>query len=201
MEFHEKLQYLRKQNGLTQDELAKALFVSRAAVSKWESGKGYPNIESLKIIAEFFGLTVDELLSSNQLLTIAEEDTRQKENRLRDLVFGLLDVSYCLLFSLPFFANRTGNIIEEVSLLSLNAVSPLLKSVFFVLVSFSVIWGVLTLALQNCQNAFWVRNKGKISLLLNAVCTISFVLGLQPYASIFLFVFLIIKVLILTKKR
>ena len=46
MEFNEKLQNLRKQKGLTQEELATALFVSRTAISKWESGRGYPNIES-----------------------------------------------------------------------------------------------------------------------------------------------------------
>ena len=55
MEFNEKLQELRKRKRLTQEELASSLYVSRTAVSKWESGKGYPNIESLKLIANFFG--------------------------------------------------------------------------------------------------------------------------------------------------
>ena len=54
MEFSEKLQELRKNRGLTQEELAEALFVSRTAVSKWESGRGYPSIESLKEISKFF---------------------------------------------------------------------------------------------------------------------------------------------------
>ena len=40
MEFHEKLQELRKQKGLTQEELAESLYVSRNAISKWESGRG-----------------------------------------------------------------------------------------------------------------------------------------------------------------
>ena len=48
MELSEKLQELRKEKGLTQEELAEALFVSRTAISKWESGRGVPNIESLK---------------------------------------------------------------------------------------------------------------------------------------------------------
>lgn len=63
MEFHETLQTLRKQRGLTQEQLAESLFVSRTAVSKWESGRGYPSIDSLKAIAAFFSVTVDELLS------------------------------------------------------------------------------------------------------------------------------------------
>ncbi len=46
MEFSDKLQQLRKQNNLTQEQPAEQLFVSRTAVSKWESGRGYPNIES-----------------------------------------------------------------------------------------------------------------------------------------------------------
>ena len=52
MEFHEKLKELRKNKGLTQEELSEALFVSRTAISKWESGRGYPGIDSLKEIAK-----------------------------------------------------------------------------------------------------------------------------------------------------
>ena len=61
MDFSEKLQNLRKQHGLTQEELAAKLFVSRTAISKWESGRGYPNIDSLKEISKFFSVSVDEL--------------------------------------------------------------------------------------------------------------------------------------------
>ena len=85
MEFNRKLQELRKRKGLTQEELAEALFVSRTAISKWESGKGYPNIDSLKALAKFFGVTVDELLSGDELLTIAEEDHKQKQSSLRSV--------------------------------------------------------------------------------------------------------------------
>ena len=53
MEFGEKVQKLRNQNKWTQEQLAEKLYVSRTAVSKWESGKGYPNIDSLKTIKVF----------------------------------------------------------------------------------------------------------------------------------------------------
>ena len=72
MEFNEKLQQLRKQNNMTQEQLAEKLYVSRAAVSKWESGKGYPNIESLKAISKLFSVSIDDLMSGNELLTLAE---------------------------------------------------------------------------------------------------------------------------------
>ena len=53
MEFNEKLQELRKNKNLTQEQLAEMLFVSRTAISKWESGRGYPSIASLKEISNF----------------------------------------------------------------------------------------------------------------------------------------------------
>ena len=59
MEFHEKLQQLRKQKNLTQEELAELLFVSRTAISKWESGRGLPNIDSLKAIYKVFSISID----------------------------------------------------------------------------------------------------------------------------------------------
>ncbi len=51
MEFNEKLQDLRKRHKLTQDQLSQKLHISRTAVSKWESGRGFPNIEALKNIS------------------------------------------------------------------------------------------------------------------------------------------------------
>ena len=89
MEFCEKLQELRKSRGLTQEELAEQLYVSRTAISKWESGRGYPSIDSLKAIAKYFSVSVDDLLSSDTVLTIAEEDRKQRKKRSRTLVFGL----------------------------------------------------------------------------------------------------------------
>lgn len=201
MEFNEKLQELRKHKGLTQEELAELLFVSRTAVSKWESGRGYPNIDSLKAIARFFGVTIDELLSGDELLTIAEKDTEQKENHIRDLVFGLLDISVAVFFFLPLFGQKVNGIIQEVSLLSLTEIASYLRIAYFVVAIGIAVFGILTLALQKCQQLFWVRNKNKISLILNAVGVTLFIISTQPYSAILLFVFLVIKGLMLIKSR
>lgn len=62
----EQIVFLRKQKGLTQEDLAKALGVTNQAVSKWESGQCYPDIQLLPDIAELFGVSVDELLGCNE---------------------------------------------------------------------------------------------------------------------------------------
>jgi transcriptional regulator with XRE-family HTH domain len=201
MEFNEKLQELRKQKGLTQEELAQALFVSRTAVSKWESNRGYPSIDSLKAIAKFFSVTIDELLSGDEVLTIAEEDSRQKEGYFCDMVFGLLDCSAALFFFLPLFGQNIGGVVYEVSLLTLNAVAPYLRAVYFATVSGIAAWGILTLALQNCSNQSWINLKRKASLALNVAGVLIFIISSQPYAAVLLFIFLLIKALIFVKKR
>ena len=201
MEFNEKLQELRKQKNMTQEDLAASLYVSRTAISKWESGRGYPNIDSLKAIAKFFGVTVDELLSGEELLSVAHEDGKQKENRIYDLVFGLLDISAALLLFLPFFGQKTGDLIQSVSLLALTDVEPYLRIFYFIFVSAIILSGILTLAFQNFEKSFRTENKRKISLILNAVGSLLFIVSLQPYAATFLFVFLAIKALLLIKWR
>ncbi len=201
MEFHETLQELRKQKGLTQEELAASLYVSRTAISKWESGRGYPNIDSLKRIAALFSVTVDDLLSGNELLWVAEEETRQTEYRACDLVFGLLDICTALLLFLPLFAQRVNGAVKSVPLLSLTAISPYLRVFFFAFVALTVVWGVLTLALQNTRSAVWMTTKSKFSLIASAVGTVVFVLSLQPYAAVFTFAFLSIKVTMLIKRQ
>ena len=200
MEFNQKLQELRKQKGLTQEDLAASLYVSRTAISKWESGRGYPNIDSLKTIARFFGVTIDELLSGDELLTLAEEDTKQKETHFRDLVYGLLDLSMAMLLFLPFFAAKTDGVIQSVSLVILGGVRFYLKVAYLVAVIGTVVTGVLTLTLQNCQASVWLKRKTLISLILGTVSVLLFIISSQPYAAAFAFVLLVMKAFMLIKR-
>ena len=201
MEFHEKLQELRKRKGLTQEELAEPLFVSRTAVSKWESGRGFPNIESLKAISAYFGISLDELLSGEELLVIAEKDHKEKERTVRDLVFGLLDCGMLLLLFLPFFGQRVKDTVQSVSLLNLCEAQPYLKTAYMVFVLVVSAMGVLLLALQNVHRYFWCRSKYVLSIALSAMGVCLFVISQQPYVAVFTFVFLMIKTLMLLKGR
>ena len=201
MDFNEKLRELRKRKGLTQEELAAALYVSRTAISKWESGRGYPNIESLKAIAKLFSVSIDELLSGDELLTLAEEEQREQAARLRDRVFGLLDLSAVMFFFLPVFAQRADGRIQEVSLLSLNGIAPYLQAAYFACVIGMIGCGILALALSRTGSIIRPRIGNNISTLLNVLGMLLFVAGLQPYAAVILFVFLMIKVVLLVKSK
>lgn len=200
MEFNEKLQQLRKQKKLTQEELAQVLYVSRTAISKWESGRGYPNIESLKAIAAFFNVTVDELLTGDEVLTIAEDDGKKKEMYLRTLVFGLLDLSVCLFLFLPLFGQQEGKTVVSVSLLALTQTAEYLRIAYFAAAVALSLFGVLTLVLQNCSQSFWLQHQNRISLALHIMAVLLFIVSSQPYAAAMLFLFLLIKVFLLIKK-
>lgn len=201
MEFNEKIQELRKQKGLTQEQLAEKLYVSRTAISKWESDRGYPNIESLKAIAKFFSVTVDELLSTDEVLTIAEEDSKRKEKHFRDLMYAFLDICIAMLLFLPFFAEDADGIIQSVSLITLSGVQPYLKIAYLAVVIVMTVMGILTLTLQNCQAMAWLKSKTTISLMLGAIAVLVFMISSQPYAAVFAFALLAIKALMLIKRQ
>lgn len=67
MEFNEKLRKLRKEKGLSQEELADIIGVSRQALSKWESGTSYPEMEKLIALSGIFGVTIDSLVKDDGL--------------------------------------------------------------------------------------------------------------------------------------
>ena len=200
MEFYEKLQQLRKSRELTQEELAEALFVSRTAISKWESGRGYPNIDSLQAIAKFFGVTVDALLSGDQVLTLAKQERKAQASAFRDLVFGLLDLSSALFFFVPLFGQSLEGFVRAVPLTGLTQSPGYLRAGYYAVVAALILFGILTLALQNCRRVFWTKNKSFISLGLNGVAALLFILSTQPYAAAFAFLTLTVKVAILLKK-
>lgn len=201
MEFNEKLQELRKKKGLTQEELARELYVSRTAISKWESGRGYPSIDSLKAIAAFFSVTVDELLSTDEILVLAEKDVKQRESCMRDLLFGTLDACMSFLLFLPLFALREAEFVQSVSLLMLEGIGGYLKILYFAAVLGASIFGILMLALQSCVSTLWNKIKIKASLLIGTAVLLLFIISLQPYAAVFAFLLLAVKVLVALKPR
>ena len=65
--FSDKLKKLRLSKNLTQDQLAKLIYVSRSAVAKWEQNRGFPNIDAFQRISKIFEVSIDDLLSDKEL--------------------------------------------------------------------------------------------------------------------------------------
>ena len=95
-----------------------------------------------------------------------------------------------MFFFLPLFGQEKDGLLQEVSLLSLTEIAQYLRAAYVAVAVVIVAVGILTLALQNCRCGFWVRSKSKVSLAWNAVGVLLFIIGTQPYAAAFLFVFL-----------
>lgn len=200
MEFQYKLQELRKQKGLTQEELSDVLYVSRTAISKWESGRGYPSIDSLKAISEYFSISIDELLSNKELIRFAEKDSNQKIQRQRDLVFGLLDCSIAMLYFIPIFSYRVNDFVKQVSLFSIENKPDFILISFVSIITLTVLCGITILAMQSSTNEVWNKIKINLSLVLSIISVVIFLATLQSYPTFYTFVLLIIKGALLIKQ-
>lgn len=119
---------------------------------------------------------------------------------MRDLVFGLIDCSIGMLFFIPLFGQKEGEIIRQVSLLSLQEYPFFIKAAYFTIISLSVVCGIATLTLQNYSSIMWLKAKTALSMILTTISVVIFIASLQPYAAFFVFILLIIKGVLLLKR-
>ncbi|EDS72858.1 DNA-binding helix-turn-helix protein [Anaerofustis stercorihominis DSM 17244] len=200
VEFNEKLVLIRKEKGLTQEELASLLFVSRTAVSKWESGRGYPSIDSLKEISRVFGVTIDELLCGDEIILLVEEDNKKKGETFKNILFGLFDVFTITLFFLPLFGLKSGSKVLSVSLFSLKGIENYVFIPYVLILTLCSVYGIMELVLQNYDNDNWKRYNTYISVILSIVAVMIFIVSNQPYMAFLFFIIFILKVFCLFKQ-
>ena len=200
MEFSEKLQELRKSRSMTQEELAEALFVSRTAVSKWESGKGYPNIDSLKAISRFFSVTIDDLICSDEMITVAEIEKKEFADKYVSLICNVMDILLVILLFIPAFGNGPDSSVT-VSLFRLTGISFWVKTVFIVIIVITIINGFCGLIIANINKPVWSRNLLITGAALSILAVIVFITTRQPYAGIVCFAFLVIKGFLIVKVK
>ena len=200
MEFHEKLAELRKSKGLTQEELAEALFVSRTAVSKWESGRGYPGIDSLKQISRFFSVTIDELICPREIITAAEDDKKALISRYVSVIGNALDILTAVLLFLPVFGNGMDSP-ASVSLFEMTGIQPWLKIVFMILIGVMTLNGICGVILSRFNHPVWNRHRLITGMALSVISVGVFIGTRQPYAGIICFSILVIKAGLMIKGK
>ncbi len=200
MEFNEKLQELRKAKGLTQEELAEALYVSRAAISKWESGRGYPSIDSLKEISKFFSVSIDELICTEEIIIAAKDESQNIMRKFAELICSLLDVFIVILLFIPVFGNgpESG---AAVSLFMLTSINGWIRNLFFVVVLITVLNGICGAIISGMDKPVWSRHRITTGIALMIICSAVFILTRQPYAGIICFSILMVKGILISKMQ
>ena len=199
MEFHEKLQELRKSRGLTQEELAELLYVSRTAVSKWESGRGYPSIDSLKGIAAFFSVTIDDLLSGDQLISIAEKENKTNIGSICDFLFGIIDLCTVLLILLPLYPNTLDRTVYPVNLFHYTETSVMNLIIYWIIFVSLIGLGMVKLVLAKWKTEKNDKYTTYLSLCINIFGVLYLALAREAYATILVFLLLLIKGMVFFK--
>lgn len=201
MEFNEKLKELRSSRGLTQEELAEALFVSRTAVSKWESGRGYPSIDSLKEISTFFSVTIDELLSGEKLVSIAKKENKSNIQSLCSILIGFIDLFHFLLIVLPLYPNSMKGYIASVNLLSYTETSVFNRMVYWGLFFLLMGTGVAEVIVTQLKIEKVYKMVIVFSMLLGIVAVLFLALTGETYATALAFLLLMVKAGLYIKGR
>ena len=88
MELSRQLKTRREEQGLSQDEVAKAIFVSRQTISNWETDKTYPDVQSLLLLSQLYDTSIDELVrgDAGRIQQVVERDSR----KMRLLSYGMI---------------------------------------------------------------------------------------------------------------
>ena len=201
MEFYEKLQELRKSRGLTQEELAEALYVSRTAVSKWENGRGYPSIDSLKEISAYFSVTLDELLSGEKIISIAEKENKSNIQNMCNLLFGMVDLLSILLIVLPLYPKTIDGYVYSVNLWMYTETAVYNRRVYWILFLSLIVSGVLKILQTQRKIEKGQKLLTFCSIFFSVVSILYLVLAREAYAATVAFLLMLMKGLLLFSKR
>ena len=198
MDFGEKLKALRTERGLTQEQLAARLYVSRTAVSKWETGGGSPNLDSLQAVARLFDVSVDDLLSADDLIVLARDERRSTARSSGMLSFGLLDVLAVVFAFIPLYGVDDGSFVRMANLADYGASVDFGAS--FAVMAAAVVSLMFVGAVEIVLAAAGSRRAARIVALVGfavqALAVVLFASTMQPYATTLMFALLLAKVVV-----
>lgn len=200
MELNEKLQELRKNKGLTQEELAAALYVSRTAVSKWESGRGLPSIDSLKQISAFFDVSIDDLLSADKALSLAEQENKASQRSFCDLLLGISDLCAILLILLPLYPRVDEKTVYAVDFLTYARTAAFSGWIFAFLFAGLILTGAVKIGSVCGKTETAQPLLTGISLCISIAAVLLLAVTRNAYATSLTFLLLVIKGTLLLKR-
>lgn len=198
MELSEKIQKLRKEHNLTQEQLAEQLFVSRTAVSKWETGRGTPSMESLKQLANLFHITLDQLLSTEEVVVIAEKENKENINRFASYIDGIINLAALLGLLLPLYKVEENGLFHSVPLYQLGGWQGV---VFWIAPVIMVICGIAQMVLAGSENTKMNTAANMVGTAAHICAILLLIVSGHPYPAVLFFFLFAVKGILLLKKR
>ena len=194
VELSKKIKQIRNDNKLTQEQFVEKMLVSRTAISKWENGTCYPSIDSLKYMSKIFNISLDKLLSSDEILEIVNTENRSNIFKYNGLLFSLLDIVRIMFIFLPLYSYKVNNFVYSVSLFDSNDLGLTLKIVFMVVFIMFLFLGFIELILNYRENNVLIK---KVSLFLDMIAIFIILFTKQSYVIALMFVIFVIKIIML----
>ncbi|MBQ6441442.1 MAG: helix-turn-helix transcriptional regulator [Lachnospiraceae bacterium] len=164
----------------------------------WESGRGYPSLDSLKEISRFFSVSIDDLICSEEIISAAEDEKKDSNDRYISLICNTRDIFLALLLFLPVFGNGTDNP-ASVSLYAITGLGTWIKMVFGFLIGVTALNGICGLIISHFDRPAWNRHRLVTGMVLSVACAAVFILTRQPYAGIICLAILVVKGLLIGK--
>lgn len=130
MTIADKIKYLRKENNMTQEDLANKLNVSRQTISKWETNTAIPDADNIVAISKLFNITTDELLNYKI------ETMQKKKQFILDMAVLLFGIIGFIVFAILLMTNQ---IDETSSIITINAYGIIAIIFLLLIIAFIVI--------------------------------------------------------------
>ena len=194
MELSKKIKLIRNENKLTQEQFAEKMLVSRTAVSKWENGTCYPSIDSLKYMSKIFNVSLDKLLSSEEILEIAKTENQSNISKYNSLLFCLLDIVRIIFIFLPLYSYKTNDFVYSVTLFNSNDLGTTLKIIFVLIFIIFLVLGIVELIFNFKGNN---RLINRMSMFLDIISIFVLLFTKQPYVIALMFIIFVIKIIML----
>ena len=176
-----------------------ALRHSIAGFTIWESGRGYPSIDSLKEISKYFSVSIDDLLSGEKLVTIAEKENKANLRSVCDLLFGIVDLMTITLVVLPLYPNLIEGYYYSVNLLAYTQTSLFNRLIYGILCASLMLIGGLKVILNRMKLERGQRIITDVSIFLSIITVLFFAMAREAYAITMAFLLLIIKGILVLK--
>ena len=153
----------------------------------------------MKEISNYYSVTIDDLLSGEKLLSIAEKENKANIRDICNLLFGIVDICSFLLIFLPLYPNRIDGFVYSVNLISYAQIASVQRLVYWIFFLLLIVIGILKIVFTKLGMEGSHKFTTGISMLLSILIVLFLSIAREAYAITVIFMLLVIKGILLLK--